>query len=70
MDLPTDLPADLPTDIRDALARRAEAAAAFGRLPPSHKREVLRWIDEAKQPATRLKRIAGMIERLVAPRSA
>jgi len=58
----------LPTDIREALERRIEARTAYERLPPSHRREYQRWIEEAKTPGTRGRRILAMVERLVAPR--
>jgi uncharacterized protein YdeI (YjbR/CyaY-like superfamily) len=61
---------DVPPDIRDALAKHAEARRVFDKLPPSHRREYLRWIEEAKKPETRSKRIGGMMERLTAPRGA
>ena len=59
---------DLPTDIRSALENRADARAAYERLPPSHRTEYLRWIEEAKKPPTRERRIVGMVERLTAPK--
>jgi uncharacterized protein YdeI (YjbR/CyaY-like superfamily) len=59
---------EMPPDIRDALEKDAEAARVFEKLPPSHKREYLHWIEEAKKPGTRLKRVGSMMERLKAPR--
>ncbi|MCB8821857.1 YdeI/OmpD-associated family protein [Microvirga rosea] len=61
---------DLPTDIRDALVQHSDAARAFERLTPSHRRESVRWIDATEKPETRTKRIVGMMERLTAPRGA
>ena len=54
----------LASDTAAALRATPAALAAFEGLPPSHKREYLDWIDEAKRDATRVRRIAGMIERL------
>ena len=54
----------LPADIADALAATAGAHEAYHRLAPSHRREYLAWIDEAKRPETRARRIAGLVERL------
>lgn len=54
----------IPSDIEAALVADAAARAAFERLPPSHKREYLAWVEEARKPETRVRRIAGMIERL------
>ena len=56
---------DLPDDLRDALA----AAALIDRfisLSYSHQREYVMWIDEAKRPATRARRIAETVERVQA----
>ncbi|MGD9738075.1 MAG: YdeI family protein [Bauldia sp.] len=58
-------PLDLPSDVVDALS--GGTAAAFASLPPSHRREYLLWIGEAKRPATRARRIADMISRLGPP---
>lgn len=58
------LPTDLPEDIKTALASDTVAGASFTSLPPSHRREYLDWIGEAKKDDTRRRRIAGMIDRL------
>jgi hypothetical protein len=56
---PDPLPTDaLPEDFAAALARDAKAAAAWEKLRPSHKREHVRAILEAKRPETRAARIA------------
>ena len=54
----------LASDIGEALRSNTAALSAFEGLPPSHKAEYLKWIDEAKKAETRRRRIAGMIERL------
>lgn len=51
-------------DIEEALRSNTAALSAFEGLPPSHKREYLKWIDEAKRDETRVRRIAGMIDKL------
>lgn len=53
-----------PADLRGALARSAKARAVFDGLAPSHKREYVRWIAEAKRPETRARRVAQTVERL------
>jgi uncharacterized protein YdeI (YjbR/CyaY-like superfamily) len=53
-----------PPDIEQALVADPAAKAAFEGLPPSHRREYLLWVSEAKRPETRARRIAGMIDRL------
>lgn len=51
-----------PPAFKAALAKNRKALAAFEAFPPSHKREYLEWITEAKQDATRDRRIAQAIE--------
>jgi uncharacterized protein YdeI (YjbR/CyaY-like superfamily) len=48
-----------------ALDKAPAAKATFEGFAPSHRREYLEWIAEAKQDATRSKRIATAIEWLV-----
>jgi hypothetical protein len=48
--------------LKAALATNKRAAATFKAFSPSHKREYLEWIAEAKQEATRERRIAQAIE--------
>ena len=55
---------DVPADVNAAMAADAAAYAAFLALPPSHRREYLKWIGEAKRDDTRRRRVAGMIDRL------
>jgi hypothetical protein len=45
-----------------ALARSRKAAKAFAAFPPSHQREYVEWIDEAKREPTRERRIAQAVE--------
>ncbi|MEX0627533.1 MAG: YdeI/OmpD-associated family protein [Cucumibacter sp.] len=54
----------IAADIETALKAGPSALEAFEKLPPSHRREYLEWVAEAKRPETRARRIAGMIERL------
>ncbi len=54
----------VPPFVTKALARRPKARAAFEALPPSHRRNYLRWITEAKQEVTQVRRLESMIERL------
>jgi uncharacterized protein YdeI (YjbR/CyaY-like superfamily) len=48
---------NLPQDFLAAL-EQAGLADFFAGLPPSHQGEYLKWIGEAKRPATRAVRIA------------
>jgi uncharacterized protein YdeI (YjbR/CyaY-like superfamily) len=52
----------MPDDFQKALKKSAKAHAAFEAFSPSHKREYIEWITEAKQEATRERRIAQAIE--------
>jgi hypothetical protein len=45
-----------------ALAADRKARAAFAAFPPSHRREYVEWIDEARREDTRARRIAQAVE--------
>jgi uncharacterized protein YdeI (YjbR/CyaY-like superfamily) len=49
-----------------ALRQDKHALAAFHELPPSHKREYVQWIVEAKRDETRQKRIDSAVTRMAA----
>ena len=55
---------EIAGDISAALAAGGGARRCFETLPPSHRREYLTWIEQAKRPLTRARRIASMVERL------
>jgi hypothetical protein len=55
----------LAEDLRRTLAQHPVAESLLARLPPSHIREYVSWIEDAKKPATRQRRIAGLIDRLL-----
>ena len=55
-------PPELHPDFAAALAAAPTAKAALDGFPPSARRDYLDWIAEAKQEATRAKRIATAIE--------
>ncbi|HET8621428.1 MAG TPA: YdeI/OmpD-associated family protein [Acidimicrobiales bacterium] len=57
-------PEPLPADLAAALAGDPAAAAAFDRLAPSHRREYVQWITEAKRAETRARRVVGTLDRL------
>lgn len=54
--------AEVPDDLAAALKKSPKARKTFDGFPPSHRREYVAWITEAKQPATRDKRLAQTIE--------
>lgn len=55
---------DVPEDLQMALRTRKHATArkTFEAFPPSHRREYVEWIAEAKTEATRAKRLASTLE--------
>ena len=52
----------MPTALRVALDKNRKAKTSFDELSPSHRREYLEWITEARTDATRDKRIATAVE--------
>lgn len=55
-------PPEMHPELAAALDRAPNAKAAFNNFAPSHRREYLEWIGEAKRDETRQKRIATAIE--------
>lgn len=53
--------AEVPEALAEALARDPAAAAAFDAFPPGARRDYCEWIAEARQPATRDKRLGDAI---------
>ena len=56
----------VPHDLQIELHDDPEAAAAFAALPPSHRREYIDWILEAKRPETRMRRVEDTARRVKA----
>jgi len=56
----------VPDDLTAALAGDPVAAEFFAGLSPSHKKAYVTWIEEAKKPETRAKRVAEAAARLAA----
>ena len=52
----------IPPDLSAALKKNKRALATFEKFPPSHKREYVEWITEAKREETRTKRLAQAVE--------
>ena len=59
-------PVRAPGDLTSALGKNARASATFKAFSPSQKREYVEWLDEAKQSATREKRLATAVEWMAA----
>lgn len=55
----------VPTDLRNALATSQKARAAWTTFSPSHRREYIEWITDAKRPDTRERRVATTLEWLI-----
>lgn len=55
---------EVPPELAAALAGDPIAAAAFERLPYSHRKEHARAVAEAKREETRARRVAAVIEQL------
>lgn len=55
-------PVKVPADLKSALAENAKARAAFEGFSPSHRREYVEWIEDARRDETRRKRLAMAIE--------
>jgi hypothetical protein len=53
---------EVPEALASALASDAEAAALFGRLAFTHRKEFARWVAEAKREETRQRRVQQAIE--------
>lgn len=51
----------VPADLAKALARNKQAKAAFESFPPSHRREYIEWLLEAKREETRSARLEKAI---------
>ncbi|MDI3289700.1 YdeI/OmpD-associated family protein [Polyangium sp. 15x6] len=55
-----------PADLAAALAKSGAASITWDSLAPSHRKEYVGWIEEAKKPETRARRITSAVEMLAA----
>ncbi|MDQ3957604.1 MAG: YdeI/OmpD-associated family protein [Actinomycetota bacterium] len=55
---------EVPEDLSAALDGDTQAKTAFDSMSYSHRNEYVEWIEEAKRPETRRRRIAGAVEKL------
>jgi len=62
-------PITMHPDFAKALAKDKKARAHFDAFSPSHQREYMEWVGDAKQDATRERRIATAIEWLAQGKS-
>lgn len=56
----------LPEDVAALVAEHPAAADGWAALSPSNKREYARWIEEAKRPETRQRRVEETVRKLAA----
>ncbi len=55
-----------PGDLLAHLDAHPPARGRFDALPPSHQREYMKWIEEAKKPETRQRRIEETARKVTA----
>ena len=58
-------PSIVPPPLEAALTGDGELLAAWKKLPPSHQREWIRSIDDAKRPETKQRRVTQLREKLL-----
>ena len=54
----------MPTDLEDALAADPAARESFGAMPPAEKDAWIAWLDRARLPRARRRRVADAVRRL------
>ena len=54
----------VPDDLAQAMAGHPSAAAFFDGLAPSHRKEWVRWVEDAKRAQTRASRVAQTVDSL------
>ncbi|MBF9220187.1 YdeI/OmpD-associated family protein [Hymenobacter ruricola] len=55
---------EAPADLAEQLAANPKAAAYFAKLAYTHQREYVRWLEGAKKPETRAKRLGEAVQLL------
>jgi hypothetical protein len=55
---------DAPRDLAAVLAADPAAKKAFAAMSFTHRREYVEWVEEAKRPETRSRRIASTVDRV------
>ena len=63
-------PVKVPRDLKDALGKSKAAAASFETMAWSHRKAYVDWVEGAKQPETRARRIAEAVKRIAAGKGA
>ena len=62
-------PIEMPVDFADLLAANPKAQEVYDKFSPSHKREYLEWIVDAKSDATRQKRMETAVVQIAEKKS-
>jgi hypothetical protein len=57
---------NLPEDVAELVDANSDAAATWEALSPGNRREYARWIEDAKRPETRQRRVEEMVRKLAA----
>ncbi len=60
---------EIPSELLKLLESEPKAKAAFDNFPPSHQREYIEWITEAKREETKQRRLQQTIENLLEGKS-
>jgi hypothetical protein len=55
---------ELPRELADAIDRDTDAKRCFENMPPSHQREYVEYVAEAKKPETRARRVEQTVAKL------
>ena len=63
-ELPAGVVHEMPTDLRNALLANGKALAAWNDITPLARNEFICWVEDAKQAATRQRRIRRTQEEL------
>ena len=65
LEVPSGVVHELPADLRAALVADAQALASWSDITPLARNEFICWVEDAKQPATRERRIRRTVEELL-----
>lgn len=58
-------PAEVPREILAAASKAPDAIAAYARLTPADRRQVAKYLESARSPETRARRVARIVRLLV-----
>ena len=55
----------MPSDLEQALGRREGGVAAYRALPASRKKQLIYWLQSAKRPETKRKRVQAIVDEVL-----